>query len=63
MEYFISLIGMVLVVEGLLYSLFPSALKKFVVILLSMEEKKVRNIGLCFMLLGTFIVWAGNRLF
>ncbi|MCB9481826.1 MAG: DUF2065 domain-containing protein [Desulfobacteraceae bacterium] len=60
MEYFFSLIGMVLVVEGLIYSLFPSGLKKLVIILLSMEEKQVRNLGLFFMLTGTFIVWAAN---
>ncbi|MGE4518909.1 MAG: DUF2065 domain-containing protein [Desulfobacteraceae bacterium] len=60
MEYFISLIGMVFVVEGLIYSLFPSGLKKIIVMILSMEEKKIRNMGMILMLAGTFLVWAAN---
>ncbi|MDY0132805.1 MAG: DUF2065 domain-containing protein [Desulforegulaceae bacterium] len=60
MEYFISLLGMVLVVEGLVYSLFPSGLKKIVIMVLSMEEKQIRTMGITFMLIGTFIVWAAN---
>jgi uncharacterized protein YjeT (DUF2065 family) len=60
MEYLISLIGMVCVIEGLIYSLFPSGLKKIVVMILSMEEKQIRNLGIILMLTGTFIVWAAN---
>jgi uncharacterized protein YjeT (DUF2065 family) len=60
MEYLISLLGMVCVIEGLIYSLFPSGLKKIVVMILSMEEKQIRNLGIILMLTGTFIVWAAN---
>ncbi|MGM0419168.1 MAG: DUF2065 domain-containing protein [Thermodesulfobacteriota bacterium] len=60
MEYFLSLIGMVMVVEGLTYALFPAGIKKVMVQILSMEDSSLSNIGKALMICGALLAWIVN---
>lgn len=50
-------IGLVFVLEGLLYALFPSGMKRTVAMLLEMTDSKVRDVGLIAAVIGVLIVW------
>jgi uncharacterized protein YjeT (DUF2065 family) len=50
-------IGLVLVLEGLLYAIAPDAMKKMMVEMLSMPSSNIRFGGLIAMALGVLIVW------
>ena len=60
MEYFFTLIGMVMVVEGLSYALFPSGIKKLMIQILSMKDQSLQNIGKLLMLFGALLAWLAN---
>lgn len=53
----LTAIGLVFVLEGLLYALFPSGMKRTVAKLLEMPDSKVRDVGLVAVAVGVFIVW------
>lgn len=57
MTAFLTAIGLVLVIEGLLYGAFPSLAKKMAEMLRETPEETVRMTGLGAALLGLFIVW------
>lgn len=50
-------LGLVLVIEGLLYALFPGQLKQMLLALLKMPEDRMRAAGLVAMTAGVMIVW------
>jgi uncharacterized protein len=50
-------IGLLLVIEGLLYAIFPAAMKNMLNIMKDMPTQKLRSGGLIFALLGFIIVW------
>ena len=50
-------IGLLLVIEGLLYAIFPAAMKNMLNIMNDMPAQKLRSGGLIFALLGFIIVW------
>jgi len=60
MEFFITLIGMVMVVEGFFYALFPSFMKKAMVFILSMKDDSISNFGKVLMVTGAVIAWLIN---
>jgi len=60
LDYFLSLIGMVMVVEGLTYALFPSGVKKVMVQILSMDDSFLSNIGKALMIGGALLAWIVN---
>ncbi|MFH2061099.1 MAG: DUF2065 domain-containing protein [Pseudomonadota bacterium] len=57
MKFFICVMGMVMIVEGLPYFAFPGKMKEMVNMLLSMEETVLRRFGLALMMAGLFIVY------
>ena len=57
MSDFITAIGLVLVIEGVLYALFPVAMKKALHSLLSMPDASLRNSGLGAIIIGVAVVW------
>ena len=57
MTAFLTAIGLVLVIEGLLYGAFPSLAKKMAEMLRETPEETVRMTGLGAALLGLLIVW------
>lgn len=50
-------IGLVLAIEGMLYALFPGALKQMMERALAMPEVQLRTAGAVAMAAGVFIVW------
>ena len=61
MDFFLCVIGMVMVVEGLPYFAFPDKMKRLVAQVLSMPERSLRTFGLVLMLAGVFLVALGKR--
>ena len=50
-------LGLVLVLEGLVYSLFPGAARKMAEEVPKMPDSKLRNFGLVLLGAGVFFVW------
>jgi len=50
-------LALVLVIEGLIYALFPDAMKRMMVAALSMPSSSMRTAGLLAAIIGVGIVW------
>ena len=61
MEFFLCVLGMVMVVEGLPYFAFPERMKFWVKKITEMPEQTLRKFGLVIMLLGLGLVYLGKR--
>jgi uncharacterized protein YjeT (DUF2065 family) len=61
MEFFLCVIGMVMVVEGIPYFAFPIKMKAWVEKVLEMPENTLRRIGLVLMISGMFLVYLGKK--
>ena len=61
MKEFGIAIGLLLVIEGLLYAMFPSAMKSMLNTMKDLPVLKLRSGGLIFALLGFIIVWYIKR--
>jgi uncharacterized protein YjeT (DUF2065 family) len=57
MNDFLAAMGLVLVVEGLVYGGFPALAKKLATEVLSMSENALRGAGLVAIAAGVTIVW------
>ena len=57
MNELIVAVGLVLVIEGLIYALFPAAMKSMVVEIAKLPDHTMRRFGLIALGLGVFIVW------
>ena len=57
MKEFGIAIGLLLVMEGLLYAMFPNAMKRMLNTMKDLPIPKLRFGGLIFALLGFIIVW------
>lgn len=53
-------IGFLFVIEGLLYVLFPRAMKNMMAIILSQSENSVRTTGLFALLIGVIIIYVAK---
>jgi uncharacterized protein YjeT (DUF2065 family) len=54
---FLTAIGLVLVIEGVLYALFPGAVRRMLALLITQPPVAVRAAGLAGAALGVVIVW------
>ena len=61
MKFFICVIGMVMVVEGLPYFAFPEKMKLVIQKVIEMPDKALQKFGFALMLAGLFLVYLGNR--
>lgn len=61
MDFFLSVIGMVMVVEGLPYFAFPDGMKRTIRKLLEMPGVALRTFGFVLMFAGLLFVYMGNR--
>ncbi len=61
MKYFICVIGMVLVIEGLPYFAFPSKIKEFLIRLPEIPDNRLRLYGICAITVGLVLVYFGTR--
>lgn len=57
MQDFIAAIGLVLVIEGLVYGGFPRLARRLAAEVLSMPEQALRMAGLAAIALGVGLVW------
>jgi hypothetical protein len=60
MDYFLCVIGMVMIIEGLPYFAFPAKMKRLITSLLEMQLEALRRFGLILMLTGLFLVYLGR---
>ncbi len=56
--FVLSLIGALLVLEGIPYFAFPNAVKRWALMLLRMPEKKIRLMGLALTVAGLVMLFA-----
>lgn len=49
--------GLMLIIEGGMYALFPNHLKKMIIEVLQQDSDKIRIFGMIILLVGFFIVW------
>jgi uncharacterized protein YjeT (DUF2065 family) len=61
MEDFITILGMILVLEGLPYFAFPQLFKVWITRILELPESQMRVCGLIAMLLGVLLVYVGRH--
>ncbi|OGR61195.1 MAG: hypothetical protein A3J80_00450 [Desulfobacula sp. RIFOXYB2_FULL_45_6] len=61
MNFFLCVIGMVMIVEGLPYFAFPSKMKEMVLMMTGLDDEKLRKFGFFLMLTGLFIVYLAMK--
>ena len=61
MSFFLCVIGMVMIVEGLPYFAFPEKMKSVVNKLLQMPDGTLRKFGFVLMVAGLLFVYVGKR--
>ena len=60
MEFFLCVIGMVMIIEGVPYFTFPDKMKLLLEKLLEIEDRSLRWFGLFLMGLGLLLVYMGR---
>ena len=61
MEYFICVLGMVFVIEGLPYFGFPDQMKRLMSVMQEQDDSTLRILGAAFMFLGAFLVFIARH--
>jgi uncharacterized protein len=61
MDYFLCVIGMVMIIEGLPYFAFPEQMKRLITSLLESPLGQLRRFGFILMLTGLFLVYMGRQ--
>ena len=61
MKFFLCVIGMVMVVEGLPYFAFPEKMKFVIQKVMDMPDKALQKYGFMLMLVGLCLVYLGKR--
>jgi hypothetical protein len=62
MAYFLCVLGLVLVLEGLPYFISPDLVKKLAQQLESLPGPQLRSLGLVMALAGLGVIWLGRHL-
>jgi len=61
MKELLIALGLLLVIEGLLYAVFPSSMKNMLNLMKDMPATKLRSGGLIFAVIGFILVWYIKR--
>ena len=61
MDFFLCVLGMVMIVEGIPYFAFPDKMKIWVRKVIEIPDLQLRRTGLILMGLGLFLVYIGKR--
>jgi len=61
LKYFLSVLALVFVIEGLPYFLSPGGIKKWLEIIREMSDSAVRGIGFFFILTGLSLLYIALR--
>jgi hypothetical protein len=57
MADFIAALGLVLVIEGLVFAAFPAASKRAMALMLETPESQLRAVGVVSAVFGVLVVW------
>lgn len=60
MKFFLCVLGMVMIVEGLPYFAFPTSMKSWIQKISITPEGALRRFGLVLMALGLFLIYLGR---
>lgn len=60
MKFFLCVLGMVMIIEGLPYFGFPENMKAMMQKVLELPESTLRKFGFVLMIAGLFLVYIGN---
>ncbi len=60
MEFFLCVLGMVMIIEGLPYFAFPEKMKSWMQKIFEMPDEALRKFGFIIMLMGLFLVYLGK---
>lgn len=61
MSFFLSILGLILIIEGLPYFAFPEQVKEFAKKLPDVPDSVLRGLGFLLMISGLLIVYIGRR--
>jgi len=61
MKFFLSVVGMVMIVEGLPYFAFPERIKRWLVRVSEMPATHLRGFGFVAMCIGMVLIYLGRR--
>ncbi|MDM8542652.1 DUF2065 domain-containing protein [Desulfococcaceae bacterium HSG7] len=61
MEFFLCVIGMVMIVEGLPYFAFPEKMKTWIKQIIEIQDGALRRFGLMLMLIGLGLIYIGKQ--
>jgi uncharacterized protein YjeT (DUF2065 family) len=61
MEYFLCVLGMVMVLEGLPYFGFPDKMKQFMKTVLEQDDATLRIMGSVLMISGLFLIFLARK--
>jgi len=60
MKFFLCVIGMVLIIEGLPYFTFPDKIKSYLIMIYETPGRTLRILGLSAIIVGLFFVYLGR---
>ena len=60
-DYFLCVMGMVLIIEGLPYLVFPEKLKTYLIKITTLPDSVLRFIGISAIILGLILLYFGRR--
>jgi uncharacterized protein YjeT (DUF2065 family) len=60
MKFFLCVVGMVMIIEGLPYFGFPDRMKAMMRVILEMPDDSLRKLGFGLMVAGLALVYFGN---
>jgi uncharacterized protein len=60
MKYFLCVLGMLFIIEGLPYFIFPEKLKIYLVKITTIPESTLRFLGISAMIIGLILLYVGR---
>ncbi|MBU1171739.1 MAG: DUF2065 domain-containing protein [Proteobacteria bacterium] len=61
MKFFLCVVGMVMILEGLPWFAFPEKMKQVLAMLFTQKESQLRVMGIALMLVGLVLVFFGKQ--
>ncbi len=61
MDFFLCVVGVVMIFEGLPYFAFPSKMKRWILKVAEMPDESLRRFGFVLMAIGLALVYLGKR--
>ncbi len=62
MSEIVTAIGLVFVIEGLIYALMPGGMKQMMAMMRDLPEESLRNTGMVAVAIGVAVVWIARNL-